>query len=87
MNESTDPVSKKDLDVAITMVMAHNADQTRQFLDGLVTSAIVLIIAFLLGDVWGVLVVLVVMRIIQFFHPQKKALEAVKKQYLSYWDR
>ena len=65
------------------MIMAHNQDQGRQFLNGLLTTAIILIVAFLLGNVWGVLIVLVIMRIIQIFHPSKKTAEAVKKNYLS----
>ena len=81
MNEPLDPVSKRDLDAAITVVMAHNQDQHRLSADGLVTGAIVLIIAFLLADVLGVLTVLVLARIIQFFHPSKKHAAVVKNRW------
>ena len=83
LNEPNDPVEKKDLDAAITTTMVHTADQVRQFLNGLLTNALILIVAFLLGGVWAVLIALAVMRILQHFHPSKKAAEAVKKQYLS----
>ena len=82
MNEPFNPVSKKDLDAAITVVMAHNQDQQRMLLNGLITGAIVLIIVFLLADVWGVLIILVLARIIQFFHPSKKHAAVVKNRWL-----
>ena len=83
MNEPNNPVEKGDLDGAITTIMVHNQDQGRQFLNGLLTTAIILIVAFLLAGVWAVLIALAVMRILQHFHPSKKAAEAVKKQHLS----
>ena len=82
MPEPLDPVTKKDLDDAITMIMAHTHDQGRQSVAGWLTTAIVLTIAFLLGGVWGVLIAFVVLRIIQFFHPSKKYLAAIKAKYL-----
>ena len=82
MNEPLDPVSKKDLEAAITLVMVHNHDQQRLFLDGLITGAIVLIIAFLLAGVWGTLIVLVLARVIQFFHPSKKEVAVIKNQWI-----
>jgi len=82
MNEPHDPVKKGDLDDAVTTIMVHNQDQGRQLLTGLLTTAIILIVAFLLGGVWAVLIVLVVMRILQIFHPGKKIAEAVKKHHL-----
>ena len=83
MNELHDPVEKGDLDDAITTIMVHSQDQGRQLLSGLLTTAIILIVAFLLGNVWGVLIVLVIMRILQVFHPGKKAAAAVKRKHLS----
>ena len=83
MNEPHNPVEKGDLDDAITTIMVHSQDQGRQFLNGFLTTAIIGIVAFLLGDVWGVLIVLVVMRILQMFHPGKKIAAAVKKHHLS----
>ena len=82
MNEPLDPVSKRDLDAAITVVMIHTHDQQRLLVNGLITGAIVLIIAFLLADVVGVLIVLVLARIIQFFHPSKKDVTVVKNRWL-----
>ena len=82
MNEPLDPVSKRDLDALITVVRAHNQDQQRLLVDGLITGAIVLVIAFLLADVWGVLIILVLARIIQFFHPSKKHAAVVKNRWL-----
>ena len=84
MNEQYDPVEKRHLDDAVTTIIVHTADQVRQFLNGILTTALILIVAFLLGGVWAVLIALVVMRIFQIFHPSKKAAEAVKKQYLSH---
>ncbi len=66
MPEPLDPINKKDLDDVITIITVHTADQGRKALNGLLTTAIVLTIAFLLGGVWGVLIVFVVLRIIQF---------------------
>ena len=83
MNEQYDPVEKRHFDDAVTTIMVHTADQVRQFLNGILTTALILIVAFLLAGVWAVLIALAVMRIIQHFHPSKKAAEAVKKQYLS----
>ncbi len=83
MNEPNNPVEKRDLDDAVTTIMVHTADQVRQFLNGMLTAALILIVAFLLAGVWAVLIALAVMRILQHFHPSKKAAEAVKKQYLS----
>lgn len=82
MNEPLDPVSKKDLEAAITLVMAHNHDQQRLFVNVLITGAIVLIIAFLLAGVWGTLIVLVLARVIQFFHPSKKEVAVIKNQWI-----
>ena len=82
MNEPLDPVSKKDLEAAITLVMVHNHDQQRLFVNGLITGAIVLIIAFLLAGVWGTLIVLVLARVIQFFHPSKKEVAVIKNQWI-----
>ena len=82
MNEPLDPVSKKDLEAAITLVMVHNNDQQRLFVNGLITGAIVLIIAFLLAGVWGTLIVLVLARVIQFFHPSKKEVAVIKNQWI-----
>ena len=82
MNEPLDPVSKTDLEAAITLVMAHNHDQQRLFVNVLITGAIVLIIAFLLAGVWGTLIVLVLARVIQFFHPSKKEVAVIKNQWI-----
>ena len=82
MNEPLDPVSKKDLEAAITLVMVHNHDQQRLFVNVLITGAIVLIIAFLLAGVWGTLIVLVLARVIQFFHPSKKEVAVIKNQWI-----
>ena len=82
MNEPLDPVSKKDLEAAITLVMVHNHDQQLLFVNGLITGAIVLIIAFLLAGVWGTLIVLVLARVIQFFHPSKKEVAVIKNQWI-----
>ena len=82
MNEPLGPVSKKDLEAAITLVMAHNHDQQRLFVNDLITGAIVLIIAFLLAGVWGTLIVLVLARVIQFFHPSKKEVAVIKNQWI-----
>ena len=82
MNEPLDPVSKRDLDAAITVVMTHTHDQQRLLVNGLITGAIVLIIAFLLADVVGVLIVLVLAHIIQFPPPSKKIAAAVKNRWL-----
>ena len=51
MNEPLDPVSKRDLDATTTVVMVHNQDQQRLLVNGLITGAIVLIIAFLLAAI------------------------------------
>ena len=83
MNQPNDPVEKRHIDDAVTTIMVHTADQVRQFLNGILTTALILIVAFLLAGVWAVLIALAVMRILQHFHPSKKAAEAFKKQYLS----
>ncbi len=87
MPEPLDPINKKDLDDVITIITVHTADQGRKALNGLLTTAIVLTIAFLLGGVWGVLIVFVVLRIIQLFHPSKKYHDAIKDYHVNYWNR
>ena len=85
MNQPLEPIWKKDLDEAVTVVMAQNFEQLRLLVSGLLSHAIAMVIAFLLGGVWGMLIVLVVARIIQVFHPNKKNIAAVKNRYVNYW--
>ena len=64
MDESFEqPVLRKDLDAAIAVVQVNTKNHMHHLVNGLMTGAIALVIAFLVAGVVGVLTVLIIGRI------------------------